>query len=841
LKKTVVADVQELLSYLEHIRRFWYFVFDGNERDMESLDQVSLKALELHAPGACEAEARTLYGRVCAGEVLGTFSSQQRQAIWTKICYATADCLIPSLSGFFEDIKHLKLVADSVKWLLRLTSKETIRSGLDLSFSNADDEQNMCLVQTSGSLLRSIPVRETGRFNVSYRVLWLYALREYPDIPAVPQRKLAGPGTGQVNERVLFEFALLAHKLGFRSEQIKTLLERDPDREIARRLLLTAREPDRFQFRDLEGSVTEVMKLIRSAHPICDSEIIDEDNLKDAGIPLRSGRPKLPDHLRDKPYLFLDTMHGDVVCGSAVTSFFIQRSTYFAFFGKQLSVDVADITSSNVMHETITSIDSNQLQNDGTIHHSNLAPNREGSSENPVAPNSNVPQDTFQQQRLESLNRMVEEQEAKLERLIQIETEQQENLERLQTVTLEQEKKLADAERDDRQLQEKLKTMRLLEADQVIRLESLKADEEKRRTVGWALEQTQYNLSEEIRLDLLTTAQREEVICDEEGQLSSVNQFPVDTKNRERTNQLSLETAERHKMLDQLKLQTTEQQTILSHLNSETDKQQNMLDQLSLQTDEQQTMLNHLSSETDKQQTMLNQLRLHTTEQQNLLNELLSQVDVQRNSLGQLADTECEKKGLVEQLELEEQRLRKVVAELSKNIDEAEQAKAVREKEHYAAVNNLVARELQLRGHIDQLEVCSERLQAKIDRAATEETQSETRIDRLVVAQKQQNVALERLDSLKKQSPHEKHREEGQDSLSINEQLDEVTLAQKERRGSIRLEQLIRTGLDFFEDGDGQEGSEEYAAPSLQGFEQETTTDEEIKAQLQQNQQVSFG
>lgn len=758
---------------------------------MESLDHVSLKALELHAPGACESEARTLYGRVCAGEVLGAFNSQQRQAIWTKICYATADCLIPSLSGFFEDLKHLKLVADSVKRLLRLTSKETIRSGLELSFSNADDEQDVCLVQTSGSLLRSIPVSGTGRFNVAYRVLWLYALREYPDMPAVPQRKLAGPSTGQVNERVLFEFASLAHKLGFRSEQIKTLLERDPDREIARRLLLTAREPDRFRFHDLEGSVTDIMKLIHSAHPICDSEMIDEDNLKDAGTPLRSGKPKLSDHLRDKPYLFLDTMHKDVVCGSAVTSFFIQRSTYFAFFGKKLSLNVADITASNVMHETTTSMDGNQLQNDKTIHDSNLAPNHEGSSEDPVAPNPNVPQDTFQQQRLESLNQMVEEQEAKLEWLIQIETEQQENLERLRIVTLEQENKLADTERDYRQLKENLDAMRLVEADQAIRLETLKADEEKRKTVVWALQQTQYNPSEEIRLDLLPTAQQEEAICDEEGQLSSINQFPEDPENWERTDQLSLEI----------------------------DEQQTMLDQLRLQTNEQQTILNQLSLEKVEQQTMLNQLILQAIEQQ--------------NSLNQLADTQREKKILVEQLEVEEQRLLKVVAELSKNVDEAEQTKVEREK-HDATVNNLIARELQLRGQIDQLEVCLERLQAKIDRAAPEETQSESPIDLLAVTQTQQNVALERLDSLEKQNPHEKHGQEREDSVSIGEKLDEVIPAQKERRGSIRLERLIRTGLDPVEGGNGQEGSEEHAAPSRQDIEQETATEEGIKAQLQQ-------
>ncbi|KAE8316023.1 hypothetical protein BDV41DRAFT_145516 [Aspergillus transmontanensis] len=260
-----VTDVQELLSYHKHIRDFWYAVFGGNEGDVHRLDAASVRALELKAPGASNGEARGLYGRVCAGEILSAFSGEQRQAIWSRIRAATVDCLVPSLSGFFDDLKHLKLVADSVKWLVRLERRETIWSALEYSFSDADHGNNLCLAQTSSSSFRSVSGSDIDWFDVAYRVLWLCALREYLEMPAEPKKKLAGPRSGQVNEKVLFEFASLAHKLGFRSERIQDLLQRDPDREIARRLLLTARKSDRFRYHDLERCVTGVTELMKSA------------------------------------------------------------------------------------------------------------------------------------------------------------------------------------------------------------------------------------------------------------------------------------------------------------------------------------------------------------------------------------------------------------------------------------------------------------------------------------------------------------------------------------------------------------------------------------------------
>lgn len=295
---------------------------------MERLDTTSVRALELRAPGACEEDARALYGRVSCGEILSSFSNEERQVIWSKICSATVDNLVPSLYGFFEDLKHLKVVADSVKRLLHLESKETVRSALEFGYSEADQDSDICLIQAGNSALASVPGNGADHFDVAYRALWLWAFREYQDLPAQSKRKLAGPQTGHADEAVLFEFASVAHKLGFRSEQIEQLLQQDPDREIARRLLTTARKADRFKFNDLESCVTEVTRLIRTAEVIQHDSVVDEDEIEEvvddmALPPARCGVPNLLDQKRDKPLIFLDKLHSPIASGPNLSSAFI--------------------------------------------------------------------------------------------------------------------------------------------------------------------------------------------------------------------------------------------------------------------------------------------------------------------------------------------------------------------------------------------------------------------------------------------------------------------------------------------------------------------------------------
>jgi hypothetical protein len=171
--------------------------------------------------------------------------------------------------------------------------------------------------------------------------------------------------------------------------------------------------------------------------------------------------------------------------------------------------------------------------------------------------------------------------------------------------------------------------------------------------------------------------------------------------------------------------------------------------------------------------------------------------------LDQLAISEREKKASIEQLEAEERRLQAVVAELSVNARQADQARIDswerRENEHTSVVGKLVARELELRGHIDQLEVCLNRLQDKVNRATEEEREWQSRIERLAAMEKEQHSALASLAPTESQGPGQAR----PGSVSGEE-----PAASSQGQGPsgrdtrVGLEKLIRTALDSDEEPD---------------------------------------
>ena len=110
---------------------------------------------------------------------------------------------------------------------------------------------------------------------------------------------------------------------------------RDADREIARNALLEARRPGRYKYDDT--AFTHFVE--QMAGFFCTAEEITENDVIEADCPWkppkRHGIPLAGDYKQDKSSLFLDKLHNtdDEQCDE-ITSFFVRRSVYFAFFGK---------------------------------------------------------------------------------------------------------------------------------------------------------------------------------------------------------------------------------------------------------------------------------------------------------------------------------------------------------------------------------------------------------------------------------------------------------------------------------------------------------------------------
>lgn len=312
---------------------------------MERLDRPSILALQLKAPGACEKEARELELRIDSVEILTSFTALERKQIWNNLCKATVDCLVPSLHSFFEDLKYMADATLCFRWLLDLDKGETIRCALENAYRG-----QICLVQTSKLAFESIASNETDYFDIAYRQLWLFARRECQDMPVNPKQKLAKKTAVQADEMVLFRFASLAHKLGFRTEKISMLLHRNPDREIARRLLTTARRPDQYTYGDIESSITAITNVLEAAQPVGSGHKVHEWTAmsNDNDTPTRCGRPRASHQAQDKSLMFLDKFHSETPrFKSTVSSFFVQRSTYFAFLGKDIAIGMDDLLTAS--------------------------------------------------------------------------------------------------------------------------------------------------------------------------------------------------------------------------------------------------------------------------------------------------------------------------------------------------------------------------------------------------------------------------------------------------------------------------------------------------------------
>ncbi|KAM3471501.1 hypothetical protein MY8738_009293 [Beauveria namnaoensis] len=477
------ADRQELLAYLRFIKDFWYNVFDRDEAAMEKLDEDTIDKIQLTAPGACERQARHLYEKVNSGQIFSAFSDTERNRIWLRLCSATKDCLVPSLLAFFENLKYLQPAADCMRRLVHLERKQSIRCAFEIAFSPGDGDA--CFMQTSSASFTTIPIIAADSFDIAYRQLWLYALREQREMPIKRKEKLATAKAQQADEVVVSRFARLAQRLGFKSDEIKALVEMDPDREIARRLLITARKPEEFEFDDINASIDTVTDVLATAQPISRQSWTDEDDIDSVEQPpALCGKPHAADHAHDKKQMFLHRLHGPMPRPRLrLTSIFIQRSTFFAFFGKDLGISIDGLASTEDTH----------MLDHCSRHEQRL----------PMISRAQMPQHVLEvAERRTSIPRRLEEQEARLERLAA--TEQQ-----LRNDMALQETRLLTLRGEEQEALQRLNRLQQTEAEHTLRVESLQADEQNRQNEIVAQEQRRANLGDQIRLDLLSPGEKE--------------------------------------------------------------------------------------------------------------------------------------------------------------------------------------------------------------------------------------------------------------------------------------------------------------------------------------------
>ncbi|KAF3031188.1 hypothetical protein E8E12_001208 [Didymella heteroderae] len=307
---------------------------------MKKLDRCTVKAIELTSPGACREDAATLVGKVRKGEILEAFDCREREEIWERILAASTDRLIPSLTSFFADLTYLQGPAECIKRLIGSPDIDRERVTLKTRFTDVNQKTDSCIIQVSENSFLRRPGSAAERLDLGYRVVWLSAMRHYPDV--LPQWMRGGENhlakaacTG--NDAVLRELAILAYQQGFESAPIRDLVQRSPEREVAKAALLAARDPKWFRYEPevFERCVETMIDLFNTASKKSEERVhaASQESCR-SKPPKRCGIPKTQDHRRDQALLFVDQMHSQDIGKAGITSFFIRRSVYLAFFGR---------------------------------------------------------------------------------------------------------------------------------------------------------------------------------------------------------------------------------------------------------------------------------------------------------------------------------------------------------------------------------------------------------------------------------------------------------------------------------------------------------------------------
>lgn len=327
--------MKEIAHYLNYVKDVWYSIVGHDPQAVAKIDQQTVEELQMRVPRVEKTEVR---GLILGGKVFAAFSDQERSIIWERL--QLFDGLIPSLYSFFEDFKCFESWASCLRRLF-IPEGHTMRVTMSRPESFSCRVDGTCVVQTSEASFSSRSVPQSKHFELAYRQMWLYALRHYPQMPSDPKRnnRLAKAQIATADKRAIFNMACLARRLGFRSPQITALVAESPDQMIAREALFRAREPDRFRYDSsvIDSLVDQMVNLFNAAVPR-----EPEPTSSVVAIPVmqkrRCGYPKTRDFQRDQAQFFLDHIHKVSDTPEKITSFFVRRCIYLAFFGPSPSL-----------------------------------------------------------------------------------------------------------------------------------------------------------------------------------------------------------------------------------------------------------------------------------------------------------------------------------------------------------------------------------------------------------------------------------------------------------------------------------------------------------------------
>ena len=326
-----------MVNGLNDLYEYWSSLVKHKRSKMLKIDPQTIQSLQLLAPGVSNKDRKLAKGLVLGGEAFSAFTSAERTSIWKLM--KSRKRIIPSLYTFFRNVWYLESCANCLKRIVSLNKKQpTIKRAVRNAFLKPYSEGGNCLIQVSETKFEPYKSHETDRAELAYRQLWLYAMRHYLKMAKEPENQDdVVKAWEKADPRILYDLAVLARRLGFQSDRIKSLLKQSPDRQIAREALLKARDHEQYKYDNdvFHLLVDRVAECFQQASPLnCDPErgLIDG---RETQIRRRCGYPQVKAQRQDRWFLFVDQLHTAWPSTTKkVSTLFVRQCVYHTFFNQ---------------------------------------------------------------------------------------------------------------------------------------------------------------------------------------------------------------------------------------------------------------------------------------------------------------------------------------------------------------------------------------------------------------------------------------------------------------------------------------------------------------------------
>lgn len=254
--------------------------------------------------------------------------------------FQNADCMIPSLYTFFEDIKWLAPCPKIIRALLPDGCRESTRRALSRCYTGVNQKAGTLRIEHSNPKFIEVPGSEVQAVDSGYQQLFLFAWRHFSELSAILPRKDVGrpkPPVIASNEQCWYRLAQLASSLGFESEKITSLQNQDPDLKMAHEFLRQARPDVFYQMSDEAriapaSEICRVLESIREPASTFPPRVLPEA-LMSPPVEHRCGRPFEQSFEGSKAFFYLSDIHR--ARQKTLSYFTVNRDIFLAFFGFQ--------------------------------------------------------------------------------------------------------------------------------------------------------------------------------------------------------------------------------------------------------------------------------------------------------------------------------------------------------------------------------------------------------------------------------------------------------------------------------------------------------------------------